>query len=79
MKPIIECHRCHGKGQVEMSDELFETLKAVGKESTVDNVLTKLKWRGHPTAINNRLEELRALGFLSRVRIGRQWQYSTAK
>lgn len=72
----VTCFKCKGTGKIKMSMKLSETMKrfthastrltsldlAEGEESTV-------------TAFNNRLEELRALGFLDRQRNGRLWEY----
>ena len=72
----IKCPRCEGAGEIELSEDLMKTLKALNKPATADKISEVLGWCGHTTAINNRLEDLRALGFVSRTRIGRCWLYS---
>lgn len=79
MKPNIACQKCEGTGQVAMSDELLATLQAVGRHSSVEDVIKKVGWKHHPTAINNRLEFLRDAGFVTRTREGRAWIYSKVK
>ena len=76
MKPNVVCKKCDGTGTLELSAELYGTFKAVGSGVTVSEVIKRLGWSGNPTAINNRLEDLRGFGLLTRTRIGRQWRYS---
>ncbi len=76
--PLIQCHHCHGTGEVPLSDDMLATLNAVRflKEATAPQVASRLKWKGEPTAINNRLTDLMALGFLKRRRQSRFFLYS---
>jgi hypothetical protein len=85
-KPLIQCRACAGTGMVELSQELFDVyamLKLLG-EATAAVIHFRLRASrsttgrvGH-TAINNRLEDLRALGFAKRWKEGRQMVYEAA-
>lgn len=78
-KPLVECHHCKGSGKLPLSDDMMLTLDAMRFLGTarVQEVATAVMWTGHITAINNRLEGLRGLGFLGRAREGRTWVYHT--
>ncbi len=76
-RPTITCPKCRGLGDVYLGGELWSVLQLFlhsRRLSSVD-VMAILKLDAHPTAINNRLEDLRGLGFLERVRSGRRWMY----
>lgn len=72
--PLIECDTCHGTGRAPLSELLTETLWLLGHTKCTAADLTPK----HLTvnAINNRLESLRALGFVQRQRRGKFWVYS---
>jgi len=79
--PTETCPRCGGEGRIEISDDLVGALGFVRKHpgSTVAEVQAALDPAGnfHTTAFNNRLEGLRKLNLVTRVRAGRNWQYRT--
>jgi hypothetical protein len=81
-RPKVPCPKC-GIGWTFMGDELFDTLTTVGKlrEATPHQVKAKLDPTDsfHATAFNNRLEDLRKLGFVAREKRGRNWVYSVVK
>lgn len=81
--PRIQCPRCKGDGHVELDGELLITFNLVKKllDATalkVHGVVSKNNRVG-VSAINNRLEDLRTLGLVSRRRNGRQWIYTAVK
>lgn len=83
MKLQTICHKCGGTGKIELPEGLQETLKIVTamKRATAVDV-QKRSQNGaafHPTAFNNRLTDLVALGLLTRERAGRVWIYSIAE
>lgn len=61
-----------------MTDELFETLIAVSdnKSITASQAQSLLRPDLSIGAMNNRLEDLRELGYLQRTRNGKEWHYS---
>lgn len=78
---MAPCQKCCGTGRVPLSEELSITLACVkaGRRVTVEGVAGKLKWKGTPNAIHNRLEDLRAMGFVTRERQSKFFYYSPAK
>lgn len=85
MKPKslqIQCQKCHGTGRVEISNELRSVLELVKKNAPV-SVFRVYNLLGNPyigvTAINQRLEDLRKLGFVERERQGKAFFYTAAK
>lgn len=77
MKREIACDKCGGRGIVELSDSLDETLSLVPKRGTISAHELAAKIPGiTANAQNNRLEKLRALGFVTRTRAGKFWRYS---
>jgi hypothetical protein len=76
--PRFQCPKCNGTGQVEISQELLDTLNAVLRSKGTDSVTLSPKFGKHHTitAINNRLERLRELGLLKRERRFRRWFYT---
>lgn len=77
-KPLIECPKCGGSGEVELGDELMEVLRVTAgmRKITAPAVFKRLNYQGSsPFAINNRLTELKRLGFYSRRREGRTFVY----
>lgn len=86
MKPTkpnteVTCHHCEGKGKIPLSDEMQETLDAALKmrRVTAPGLCKKLNWKGHVTAINNRLRDLMYHGFFTRNREGRDFVYTPVK
>lgn len=75
--PLVECHHCKGCGKLPLSVDMLLTLDAVKflTPATAGEVATAVLWSGHVSAINNRLEDLRRSGLLSRQRDGRRWMY----
>jgi predicted transcriptional regulator len=77
------CPKCNGVGQIELRDlnrDLAETLKVVREYApmTATDVASRLKPTPQITAVNNRLERLRALGFVERRKSAanhKQWVY----
>lgn len=61
-----------------MSDELFVTLMVVKslKSAAAPEVTERIAGCVKVTAVNNRLEDLRAMGYLVRTRNGKSWLYS---
>lgn len=78
--PIIQCRKCHGTGKVALPLALLETLRAVPRDGITSYELNISHFPAlTPNAQNNRLEELRELGFVTRIREGRFWRYVRAK
>lgn len=80
--PRIPCHHCAGSGEVELSPHLLAVLIQVRKsgEATASDLHASLATPILVTAFNNRLEQLRKLGFLVRDRRdGKTWVYQPAK
>lgn len=74
--PTIICPTCHNCGTIPMPEKLTETLRAfTGTKELIAADFTKGSKVG-TTAHNNRLEKLRAMGFLKRRRQGKTWFYS---
>lgn len=79
MKHKITCDKCEGKGTMEMPEGLLETLALIPKKAGVTTEEIHGKIPGITrNAQNNRLEKLRALGFVKRIREGKFWRYSQA-
>jgi hypothetical protein len=77
----VVCGCCNGSGEVSLSDALQSTYEATLKMArfTAAEISKKLKWRGQPTAINNRLDDLVRAKLLERERAGNRVFYSHAK
>ncbi len=75
--PLIDCDKCEGKGKVEMSPEMVATLAALkfSPGRTAAELLQILEHHVSVNAINNRLEDLRRMGFAERERHGKFWKY----
>lgn len=56
---------------------MLDTLSTLRKlrRATSDKLTACMAYGGNPTAINNRLEHLRTLGLVDRIREGREWVY----
>lgn len=65
----------------ELSDEYMSVIRAASKmkKITAAAVAKKINWRGHVTAINNRLTDLMEMGFFTRERVGRVFVYTQIK
>lgn len=78
----IQCPKCHGEGKIPMGDELHAALAAVKSKKRITAPelyhIIKTPWIS-PTAANNRLNDLVALGFLERHREGKTWVYTEKK
>lgn len=61
-----------------MGDEMLETLAVVKRlrSASASQVSSDLVIFANVTAVNNRLEDLRALGFVARTRNGKSWLYT---
>lgn len=78
-EPTRKCGACDGTGRVTLPVSLLEILSLLSnREALTATQLRRLtKADVGVTAINNRLEELRSLGLLTRKRFaGRGWKYS---
>lgn len=76
-RPRIICPTCHSSGTILLGDAHFETLQKFKhqKQWTAPG-LHKVATDGVTVgAINNRMEDLRKLGFLGRTRSGKVWIY----
>jgi len=78
----IQCDKCQGAGKIQLPADLQSTLAAIRSGLRT----TKEIYRRDPnrkffgqTAVNNRLERLRALGLITRVRLGKFITYSEVK
>ena len=70
----VPCCRCHGRGWVPLSSPLQSTLDQL---RAGPKLAMELRARGEgPSAANNRLEDLRALGLVERKKVGRHWRYA---
>lgn len=78
--PTEQCSRCGGTGKTPLSDEMLTVYEAFtgAKEYDAIALVKHLKWQGHPTAINNRLEHLRSIGLLERRKSSKTWIYRKA-
>ena len=77
--PSICCPTCGGRGTTKLEGTLLKTFLEVRRFHSLSAVeLHSLPTSEHVsiTAINNRLEDLRQLGLLDRIRNGRRWVYS---
>ena len=72
----VPCSSCGGTGHVPLVPSLSETLDALRDgPRTAESLAHELNvW--NTTAMNNRLEKLRALGLVSRVRVVRGYVYA---
>jgi hypothetical protein len=78
----IKCRRCNGKGKVELDPILSGTLHILRelKSCTALQMFECLERQQNlsinVTALNKRLERLRAAGLARREKKGKTWQYS---
>lgn len=81
MKPIhVTCRTCCGTGRVEMVPSLRRTLDFLRRGPATALELHRMELDAYGSApsqqaFNNRLEELRELGFVGRARNHRGWRY----
>ena len=75
--PTEKCTRCNGTGKTPLSDEMQTLYQAftARNELNANQAALLIEWKGHPTAINNRLEHLRELGLLQRRKSSKNWIY----
>jgi hypothetical protein len=82
--PSMPCPKCKGTGRAELSEALHATLSFVRQSGTcsaaqLSQAMNSVgKYQFHPTAYNNRLEELRRAGLVVRERFGKTWLYRIA-
>ena len=81
----MPCPKCAGTGRVDLTEALRAVLDFVRESggcsaAQVHAALNPARspYRFHPTAFNNRLEELRAAGLVERERFGKSWLYRIA-
>jgi hypothetical protein len=83
VRPRIACGHCEGTGRVPLPDELDVTLRFVAEHQPVtapDVHRTLMLKEGGPTAANQRLDKLRALGLVKRTgRSGRAWLWEVVR
>lgn len=67
--PKITCQHCRGEGERELNGALLETYMAVKRlgTPTANEVRTDLKYEGHPSAINHRINALVESGLLKEL------------
>jgi hypothetical protein len=76
--PEVVCPKCRGAGSIDLAEPLLRVLRFVRqhRQATAQDVFEMLgREVTHPTAANNRLEDLRKLQLLDRRRRGRNWVY----
>lgn len=80
-RPIITCPKCHGNGTALLSPILVSTLAQVPsfRPVTASDLIGGAQGDIGITAINNRLEKLRELGFLMREKCGKFNHYRRAR
>lgn len=74
----IPCDKCSGAGQVDLSDQLQETLDAVARGiKTAPEIHAVVKGNDSfgITAVNHRLDQLINLGLVTRKRHGKAFLY----
>jgi hypothetical protein len=78
--PAIKCPQCKGTGEIPLSEPLADVLAIVHANPgiTASDVYNSCgDWKEvKVTAINNRLVDLERLGFISRVRSGKEFRWS---
>lgn len=76
----MPCGRCLGLGKVPIPDGLIDALTELrGGPRTVADVWARISPTTARTAVNNRLEDLRRLGLVTRRRVGKVWVYRIAE
>jgi hypothetical protein len=78
---IICCPKCRGEGRISLSEAfapLAETLALLREHGpmTANELQPMVSKKILITGINNRLEDLRSLGLVSREKRSREWLYS---
>jgi translation initiation factor 2 beta subunit (eIF-2beta)/eIF-5 len=78
---VIKCSRCCGQGKIPMPMHLVETLLVVKENNggVAETIRFLLNKNFTTNAVNNRLEKLRALGFVTRRRQGKFYRYQAVK
>lgn len=78
-RPSIDCPHCDGSGKIKLSAgslRTLEILRKLGPSTAVALNHHRSFSELTPTALNNRLEYLRANALVSRHRSGRTWVYA---
>lgn len=78
MQHKMPCPRCEGAGEIPLSDALEDTLASLKEYGPMTAPNLRPLAKGSTltnTAVNNRLEDLRNLGFVERKRSRRGWTY----
>jgi len=80
-RPKVTCPECGGYGEVDMPEPYWQVLGILraGGGRTAGELAEKIGNGIRVTAVNNRLEWLRAAGFVRREREGRNWRYYDGK
>lgn len=76
--PRIPCSACQGSGHVPMHHDLMQVFTALrARPATAPELRERMNRQfGSPTSTNNQLEDLRRLGYATRVKEGRRWRYA---
>lgn len=78
-RPSVQCRKCEGKGEQPLDDVLWNTLQLLAKlkRASAPEMYEKAPDKSFlvPSAINQRLEDLRKLNLVDRVREGKVWKY----
>lgn len=77
-RPLVPCLCCNGSGKMQLPSSLWDTLLALKRRRNAHaaELLPFINDEVDATAINNRLERLRALGFVTRRKRSKFWIYS---
>jgi hypothetical protein len=78
--PTIPCTRCHGNGHARLKGPLLRTYNAIAKlgQPTVPEIVRALGEQVHPTAVNRRVERLKAMRLIrSRAKAHDGVRYTT--
>jgi DNA-binding transcriptional ArsR family regulator len=78
-RPVIDCGKCGGKGKTPLDDTRWKTLQLLArlKRASAPELYEQSGEKDHigPSALNQRLEDLRKLGLVDREREGSSWTY----
>lgn len=75
MTPQIPCFACDGNGRIALPSEYLRTLRFVEMRGEVTPADVAKATKVTHSGTCNRLEKLRAWGFLARWKNGRNWVY----
>ena len=78
------CRVCRGTGRIPVADHLLRVLSLLARKPGTAIELRErsggdAKFAPTAKAFNGRLEELRALGMVTREKVGREWVYHEVK